>query len=193
VQEREGPKYKLRGHVKIETTEMMLEADEVDYNEDTGEAEARGNVKFQHFTGGEEIQADKVEYNLQEETGKYYNVKGSSPAKIEARPGVLTTSNPFSFQGEWAEKMKDRYILHDGFITNCKLPKPWWILRGPVFDMVPGDRAIARSSTFLLRRVPLFYTPFFYKSLAKMPRRSGLLTPNIGNSSRRGMMIGAGY
>ncbi|HUS05516.1 MAG TPA: LPS assembly protein LptD, partial [Bryobacteraceae bacterium] len=193
VQEREGPQYKLRGHVKLETTEMLLEADEIDYNEETGAAEARGNVKFQHFAGGEQIEAAKVEYNLQEETGKYFEIKGSSPAKIEARPGVLTTSNPFSFQGEWAERLKDRYVLHNGFITNCKLPKPWWILRGPVFDIVPGDRAIARSSTFVLRRVPLFYTPFFYKSLAKMPRRSGLLTPNIGNSSRRGKMIGVGY
>ena len=24
----------------------------------------------------------------------------------------------------------DRYTLYDGWITNCKLPKPWWRLRG---------------------------------------------------------------
>jgi LPS-assembly protein len=41
--------------------------------------------------------------------------------------------------------------------------------------------------------MPLFYTPFFYKSLAKIPRRSGFLTPNIGNSTTRGKMIGVGY
>jgi LPS-assembly protein len=44
-----------------------------------------------------------------------------------------------------------------------------------------------------VRGMPLFYTPYFYKSLAKVPRRSGFLTPNIGNSSSRGKMFGIGY
>ena len=177
----------------VETSEMIIKADEIDYDEKKGYAEARGNVKFDHFAGGEHIEADKVEYNLADETGKYYNVRGSSPAKIESRPGILTTSNPFSFQGEWAERLQDRYILHDGFVTNCKLPKPWWTLRGSAFDIIPGERAIARQSIFSIRRIPLFYTPMFYKSLQRAPRKSGFLTPNIGNSNRRGVMLGGGY
>ncbi len=192
-QETIGPLTRLRGRASVETTEMLLSADEIDYNRETHYAEARGNVKFDHFEGGEHIEADRVEYNLEDETGKYYNVHGSSPAKIEARPGVLTTNNPFSFEGKWAERFKDRYVLHEGMVTDCRLPKPWWILRAPTFDVIPGERAIARNSIFWLRHVPLFYTPYFYKSLEKMPRHSGFLTPNIGNSSRRGKMVGAGY
>ena len=185
--------YRLRGRAVIETTEMILRADEIDYDEKKHYAEARGNVKFDHFANGEHIEADKVEYDLENETGKYYNVRGSSPAKIESRPGILTTTNPFSFQGKWAERVKDRYILHDGFVTNCKLPKPWWKLSGSEFDILPGKRAIARRSVFSVRRMPLFYTPVFYKSLERAPRKSGFLTPNIGNSNRRGKMFGAGY
>ncbi|HYZ86272.1 MAG TPA: LPS assembly protein LptD [Bryobacteraceae bacterium] len=192
-QEREGPNYKLRGRVKLETAEMVLRADELDYNEETGDAEARGNVRFEHFVGGETIQAERVEYNVNSETGKYYDVRGSSPARLDARPGILTTTSPFSFQGKWAERIENRYILHDGFITNCRLPKPWWILKGPTFDIIPGDRVIARNSTFYVRKVPLFFTPVFYKSLQRMPRKSGFLTPSLGNSSRRGMMVGGGY
>ena len=78
-------------------------------------------------------------------------------------------------------------------VTNCKLPNPWWTLRGPKFDIIPDSRAIAYRSVFRLRRVPLFITPFFYKALGKEPRRSGFLTPNIGNSSTRGKMLGVGY
>ena len=33
----------------------------------------------------------------------------------------------------------------------------------------------------------------FYKSLERAPRKSGFLTPNIGNSNRRGIMLGGGY
>jgi len=58
---------------------------------------------------------------------------------------------------------------------------------------LPGDHAIARRSIFYLRSMPLFYTPAFYKSLKKEPRRSGFLIPNIGRSSLRGTMVGGGY
>ncbi len=193
TQEVEGTMRRLRGAAEIETTEIRLSADEIDYDEAKGYAEARGNVRFDNFEGGEHVEADRAEYNLRDETGRFFNVRGSSPASIEARPGVLTTTSPFSFQGRWAERLKDRYILHEGFITNCRLPKPWWLLRGSTFDVIPGDRAIARNSVFWLKRVPLFYTPMFYKSLERAPRKSGFLTPNFGNSSRRGTMLGAGY
>lgn len=172
---------------------MILRADEINYNEDTGDVEARGNIEFEHFAEGEKLQADHAEYNVDDETGKFYVVTGTSPAKIQARPGLLTTSNPFYFQGKWAERLKDHYILHEGFVTDCKVPKPWWTLKAPVFDVIPGDRAIARRAVFRLRHFPLFYTPYFYKSLKRNPRRSGLLTPNVGNSSLRGRWFGLGY
>ncbi|MDQ6662964.1 MAG: LPS assembly protein LptD [Acidobacteriota bacterium] len=189
----EGSKYYLRGAVELEFPEMILKADEMDYDEDTGYAEARGNVYFRHFQKNEQISCDRVEYNVREETGKFYNVRGHAKTRIDARPGVLSSNNPFYFEGKWAERLNDKYILHDGFITGCKLPRPWWTLHGPVFDIIPEDRALAYRAIFRLRKVPLFYTPFFYKSLKKLPRQSGFLTPNIGNSSVRGKMMGLGY
>ena len=64
------------------------------------------------------------------------------------------------------------YILHHGYITNCKMPAPWWRLRGPKFVIVPGEKALAYRSMFLLRGVPLFYTPYFYHSLEKSRARA---------------------
>jgi LPS-assembly protein len=193
TQEMAGSVRKLRGHVELESSEMLFRADELDYNEATGYVEARGNVYFHHFTRNEELWADKVEYHLDDETGNFYNVRGSGQPRIDARPGVLTSTNPFHFEGEWAERLSEKYILHNGWVTDCKIPNPWWKLSGPKFDIVPGERAIAYRSVFRVRRFPLFFTPVFYKSLEKVPRRSGFLTPNIGNSSRRGKMIGVGY
>jgi LPS-assembly protein len=192
-QMRDGPWYKLRKHASVLTPDFILKADEIDYNDDTGYAEARGNVSLDHFEGGEQLWADVAEYDFSTDTGKFYNVHGTTPLNLEARRGILTSTNPFYFEGDWAEKLKEKYILHDGFITNCKVPKPWWVLRGPKFDVIPNDRAIAYRTVFRLRGFPLFYAPVYYKSLERMPRRSGFLTPNIGNSSRRGKMVGAGY
>jgi LPS-assembly protein len=192
-QEMEGPVRKLRVSARLETTEMLLTADEIDYNEQTGDADARGNVTFENFDNGEKLSAVRMEYNLKEETGTFYEIKGSAPAKVDYRPGLLMTNNPFVFQGRWAQKVKNRYILYDGFVTNCKIPKPWWRLTGPRFDIIPGERALAYKSFFKVRRVPILYTPVFYKSLEEEPRRSGFLTPNAGRSTRLGWMYGLGY
>jgi LPS-assembly protein len=193
TEEVDGPLRKARGAVRLETSEMILFADEIDYNEQTHYAEARGNVHFKHFTRNEELWASKVEYDLDEEKGKFYDVVGTTVMRIETRPGVLSSTSPFHFEGKWAERTGARYILYDGMITNCKMPRPWWTLRGPKFDIIPDDRALAYKAIFRVRKMPLFYTPFFYKSLEKIPRRSGFLTPNIGNSGTRGKMFGIGY
>jgi LPS-assembly protein len=192
-QMKEGAWYRLRGSSQVQTTSFLLKADDIDYNEDTGEVEARGNVYLQHFEGGEQLWADRAEYNLNDEAGKFWNVRGEASLAVPQRPRLLTTTNPFYFQGKWAERVKEKYVLHDGFITDCKMPRPWWILRGPVFNIIPNDHAIGYRSIFLMRHVPLFYFPVIYKALNKEPRRSGFLTPNIGNSTQRGQMIGVGF
>ncbi len=193
VQDIVGHVYHLRGKALIETNTMRLEADEVDYNDETADAEARGHVVFENFARGEKMYCERAEYNTDEETGKFYTVSGSAPSRVEARPGLLTTSNPFYFEGKWAERLKDKYILHEGFLTDCIVPKPWWQLKAKTFDIIPGKRAITHGSWFYLRNLPLFYTPFFYKALEKQPRHSGILSPNIGNSSTRGLLFGFGY
>jgi len=193
TQETEGKVYKLHGKAEIEGATMVFRADEMEFNEDTGDLKAAGNVFYQNFTKNEKVWADHLDYNTEQETGKFYKVHGETSPRIDARPGILTTNNPFYFEGDWAERVEDKYILHDGFVTNCKVPSPWWTLRGPKFDIIPGERAIARNSIFRVRGVPLFYTPFFYKSLEKEPRKSGFLIPNLGNDSQRGIMLGLGY
>ena len=183
----------LRGHAELENAVMIFRADEIDYNNDTGDVQARGNVYFEQFERNEKIWADHLEYNTETETGKFYDVRGTTSPRIDTRPGMLTSTNPYYFQGEWVDRVQDKYILHNGFLTNCKMPNPWWRLKGPRFDVIPGESAKTYRSMFLLRKFPLFYTPFFYKSLEKLPRRSGFLMPNVGNSSLRGKMIGGGF
>lgn len=188
----EGHIYHMRGHAEMENISMLFRSDEIDYNEDTGDVQARGNVYFEQFERNEKIWCDHLEYNTKTEAGKFYDVRGTTSPRIDTRPGMLTSINPYYFQGKWAERVEGHYILYDGFLTNCRIPNPWWRLKGPRFNVVPQESARAYRSVFLLRKFPLFYTPFFYKSLERRPRRSGLLMPNIGHSSIRGFMVGGG-
>ena len=192
-EESDGPLRHLRGHVHLETIDKTLDADEADYDEDTGDAEVRGHVRYENFLDGTKIQCDHGEYNVNSETGVFFDITGTSQPKIVSRPGYLTTTNPFYFQGEWAEKQEDRYIIHKGFITDCKVPKPWWKLTAPKFDIIPGNRAIGYHAIFRIKQFPIFYAPAYRKSLEKLPRQSGFLTPNIGRSSLYGGMFGLSY
>ena len=61
-------------------------------------------------------------------------------------------------------------------------------------DDRPGQsRRRSGAGYCALRGVPILYLPYFKKSLERMPRKSGFLTPNIGNSSRFGRMLGQAY
>lgn len=193
TQEVVGTVRHLRGAVRIETSDMQLKADEVDYDADTGDAHARGHVHFEHFVRGEKLDCDSADYNVNLETGKFYDVSGSANTRVQARKGLLTTKNPFYFQGKWAERLNDHYILHDGFLTDCTLPRAWWRLKGPAFEVVPGEHATGHNAWFYFKGMPLIYLPYYYKSLEKRPRRSGIMNPNFGNSSTRGATLGLGY
>ncbi len=192
-QESEGPVKKGHGNVQLESKALLARADEMEYNEDTHEVVAVGNVYYHSFEKNEQIWCDRMEYNTEEQRGKFYNVRGESMPKTVVRRGILSGSSPFHFEGKWAERIGDKYLLYSGWITNCKMPGPWWKLRGPKFDIIPGERALAYKSTFLLRKMPLFYTPYFYHSLEKRPRHSGFLMPNLVSGSQRGPMVGLGY
>src|SRR6202522_3462912 len=200
IQETDGKVHHLHGGGVVENNAMLIKAEEIDYDEETGVLTARGNGYYHDFDHNEELWCDEVEYNTETEIGRFYgNVRGESMPKVVVRKGILTGNSPFHFEGEWAERLGDptydyKYILHDGWITNCKMPNPWWRMTGPKFDIIPYDRAIAYKSTFFLKKFPVMIFPMpFYHSLKKEERKSGFLFPNIVPKSQRGPMIGLGY
>lgn len=183
----------LHGAAQLETSEFSISADDIKFNSDTNWAHAQGHVHLEHFATGDKLNADHGDYNIKTQEGTFYGVNGTAPAKIITSPGELTTSNPFYFEAKWAQRIKDRYILHQGFLTDCKMPKPWWVFDSPIFDVIPQDRAIARRAIFRLHGIPIFYLPYYYRPLGKNPRTSGFLTPNIGHSSLYGFVFGEGF
>ena len=178
---------------EIEDGHLLFRAEHIEYDRNSGVVHASGNVFYHNFDRNLRIWCDHLEYDTEEKTGKFYDVTGEAHPQIVAKPGMLTTNNPFYFHGNWAERIGEKYVLHQGFITNCKMPKPWWRLRGKVFDITPGESAVTHGSTFILNRVPILYLPYFYHSLQSESRKSGFLMPMPGHSSRRGMEISAGY
>ncbi len=192
-QEADGAVRHLRGHVTIELYNSTIKADSIDYDEDTSLFTARGTVSYRNYDPNEIVYCDSLEYDSSLEKGTFHHVRGFLKTKIVARPGLLTSKEPFYFEGVSADKFEDRYVLHDGFITDCVIPRPWWTMHSKTIDIVPNDRAIAHRAVYKLRSLPAFYFPYFHKSLKKEPRKSGFLAPNFAHSNRRGFMFAAGY
>ena len=184
---------KLEGNAEVESSSILVRAQTIEYNDETHDVVARGNVYFHSFEKNEQLWCDHLEYNTETQTGKFWDVKGESQARTVVRKGILSGSSPYHWEGEWAERVGDRYFLYNGWVTNCKMPNPWWIMKGPKFEIVYHEYAKAYKSWFILRKFPLFYTPYFYHSLQKEPRHSGFLIPNVVPHSQRGFMLGVGY
>jgi len=185
----------LDGHVEAEDNKMLIRADHMEYNEATEVLIATGSVYFHGFEKNEQIWCDHLEYNRATERGAFFNVRGESAPRLVVRRGVLSGNSPYHFEGQWAERLGSKYILYNGWVTNCKIPehgRPWWIMKGPRFEIAPHESAKAYRSWFILRKVPLFYAPYFYHSLEKEPRRSGLLMAHIAPHTSRGVMVGLG-
>ena len=192
-QESDGKITHLRGHVVVQLFNATFKANDAEYDEETKIFKARGEVSYRNYNHDEVIYCDAAEYNTATSRGTFHHVRGYTKTKVVARPGILTTKEPFYFEGARAEKFEDRYVIYDGMITDCHVPNPWWTMNSKKLEMIPDDRVVVRKGVFRVRNVPLFYFPYFYKGLKKEPRKSGFTTPEAGHSSQFGYFVGAGY
>jgi LPS-assembly protein len=192
-QSKDGSIHKLEGDAQVESNAVLVKADYIEYNEETGDVVARGHVYYHSFLKNEQLWCDHLEYNNDDQRGKFWDVKGETVARTVVRKGILSGSSPYHWEGEWAERIDDKYYLYNGWVTNCKMPNPWWKMKGPKFVIEYEKSAKAYHSWFILRRMPIFYAPYFYHSLQKEPRHSGFLIPNFVPHSQRGVMVGLGY
>lgn len=192
-QSREGPLRRASGDVELTYGNIVLTANELRFDEGSGEIAATGNVHYRTLDGEQDLRADRLAYNLQSELGTFYEARGRASSASQGGPRLLSTDNPFQFEARIAHKAGEHYTIHDGRVTNCNPSSPWWTLRSSRADVTPGRSAVVRNGVLRLRGVPLLFVPYFRKSLKRMPRQSGFLTPTIGNSSRFGRILGQSY
>ena len=190
-QQKDGPVFKLRGQVEIHYRTFVLYADEITYNSATGDATLEGHVVLDGGPNDEHIQAGHGRYNIRTEVGRFYDVIGTTGLRLRGGHTLLTSSTPFAFTGKLVEKTgPDHYVVHDGTVTTCELPKPKWIFSARKVVVDVGGNAKIYHSTFRIKGVPIFYFPFATHPVEHLGRQSGFLIPNFGNSSRKGFIAG---
>ena len=193
-QEEQGGIYKLHGAVEIHYGTYILKSDEATYNSDTKEATASGHFSLDGGPNDDHIRASHGTYNLETETGKFYDVMATTGIQFRANRVILTSTAPFLFTGKVVDKVSpEHYMVYDGTITTCEMPHPKWLFDARKIVVDVGGNAKIYRSTFLLHGLPVLYFPYATHPVDKQARESGFLIPSIARSSTKGNVIGDAY
>ena len=172
-----GSIHRLRGNpAEIRNSVMLFRADYIEYDEETGDIKANGNVYFKHFEKNEQIWASRLEYNTEDEKGKFYDVRGETMPRSSCAAACCPATVRSTSKGEWAERIGGKYILYNGWVTNCKLPNPWWRMKGRASKSCPANRPFRTERVPFAQNAALLYA-FFLPFARKKPSQERLPGP----------------
>ncbi|HEY4941167.1 MAG TPA: LPS assembly protein LptD [Rhizomicrobium sp.] len=192
--------------------DVLLQADEMDYDVDAKIVTARGHVEID--SDGRTLLADTVTYDQQHDTMvasghvSLTDEKGNvafaehvtltdkmrdgalkSFAALIGKNGRLVAASATRSQGRFIEAF-------DGAYTPCKICNkpgqrtPVWRVRADhvLYDQV-RHRIIFHDATLEFFDVPLLYTPYLSEPDPSVRYASGVLTPDLGNSTSIGYFL----
>ena len=164
-------------------------ADCIDYEPDTHQIVARGNVVFTNPEG--RIAAETIEFNTQTGLGTFHEANGLMSLGPKADKKQFGNQDPdVYFWGKTIQKLGPRkYHITEGGFTTCVQPTPRWDLRTGNVTLNLNDYAFARNTVLQVKGVPIFYFPFVYYPIQDSDRATGFLLPTYGTSTLRGQAI----
>jgi LPS-assembly protein len=177
----------VRVMAEVDYEGRSVQADHIDYDQDSGEVVLTGNVLVTGDKNDERMKASHATMNVKTGTGKFYDVTGSVGLKSVAKPGATTgvqprvyeNGNPFLFTGKLVVKTgPEEYEIYEGTLTSCLLPRPDWMLYSAKFS-VDREKARAKGSVFHLMNVPLLWLPYVTHPVDSNARQSGFLIPTL--------------
>jgi LPS-assembly protein len=191
-QKRQGNLTIADGAVDIRYGSQRLQADHVEYNEETNEAIAHGHVIFDYEN--QHLEADDAHYNVSTGRGTFLNVRGTVKIERRANPAVLITNNPLYFEARNVEKFNnDLFFMTNAWITVCDPEHPKWQFYAP-HAHVRVDKTMALvNANFRLFKVPLIWLPYATAPAGPKVRESGFLIPIVGNSTSKGFVFGDAF
>ena len=192
TQSRKGDVTTAEGDVDIHYADTRLRADHVEYNSRTYEATATGHVQLEY--GNEHLEADEAHYNVSTGHGLFHNVRGNIKIERRPNPALLISDNPLYFEARDVERFPgDVYLIHSAWITICDPEHPKWQFYAPNARLRLDKTVALINANFRLFRVPLIWLPYATAPAGHKVRASGVLIPDIGESSRKGFILGDAF
>ena len=191
-QRKEGDIYYADGNVDIQFKNYRLRADHVQYNTTTYNVMAQGHVLFDVDT--QHLTADTAEFNVQTGEGTFEHVHGSVTMEHQPNPNILVSPNPLTFEAQQVHRIDSRtYSMERVWLTICEPEKPSWKFSASEATLHVDQTAAMVNANFQLFRIPLFYFPYASYPAGRHLRKSGLLIPELADTSVKGFVFGDGY
>lgn len=177
------------GNVEVRVEGRVLRADKLTWNREKQTMHASGRVQLSDSTSGSTQFADNIEVDEDFVSGfaTRYAVRfadGSSAVAASAQRS-----------GDGA-----RHSLEQMVYTGCQVCKdenggtPTWSLRARRAEQNAETKMITYEDVVLeVRGVPVLYVPWFAHPDPSTERRSGLLAPKVGSTSRIGVFYQQPY
>lgn len=177
--DKESGQYRASGNVQLTQGELEVRSRLLWWNQLSGEIVAEGDVQL--ASPDERMSGSKVKYNLQQGTGR-----------VEDGLLFLREQNLHVRGKEIERRGEFEYRIVDGTFTTCDGDVPSWKFGAEQVDVTLEGYAKAKNAVFYLKDIPSFYVPYIVYPV-KTERESGLLTPRVGYSQKRGFQYNGAY
>jgi len=171
----------LRGNVRGAHNNRFVAADEVSYDYNTSDLEAKGNIFL--TDPWVRLIADEALMNLESDQANLSNIHYRFTGKLNARGSAD--------QAELVDPTLTRY--RNIVYSTCRPRQRAWFLDAAELEL---DQAkgwgVARHAKLRVRGLPIFYSPYLSFPIDNR-RKSGFLVPTFGNSKHNGLNITVPY
>src|SRR5690606_27801346 len=167
-----GENVAYSGNVTLRRGDQCLGADNLEYRSGDSTHVATGRVRYQD--AGMRLVAERLEGDQEADTHRVDNV------------AYQLTERRGNGGAERIEMKGSQGSLYGSTYSTCPPSRRWWELRAERIDIDNDEgQGIARSATLRVGKVPVLYMPILAFPTDNR-RKTGLLYPAIGYSSRNG-------
>ena len=165
--------YIARKGVTISRGNKKVSADFIRFDRINMRAFAEGNVVMS--TGSDTLTGKRIEIDLKDETGVVY--QGS----------IFFRQSHFYIKGGEIRKVGENdYLARKASLTSCDGDSPDWKITAQKLDITVEGYGTLTHGALWVKDIPVFYVPWLIFPV-KQKRQSGLLSPEFGNSDRKGL------
>lgn len=168
------------GDVVLISSEHKIHADDLSYSRKTGEITTQGELQIR--TKQLRLQGERAQYNMDTQQGRLYDVEYRIPSQHARGHADVAEING-------RESGRYENITY----STCPVGNDDFILSAKSLTVdLENDRATFEGAKLGFLGVPVFYVPKMSVSLND-DRKSGLLIPTLGYSSKNGLDLALPY
>ena len=170
----------LKGSAQVRRIDVVIKGDSIDYHKDTGDLYVKGSARM--MRDGTLVTGLNAHFNID-------TYKGDID-----QPNFWLGANAGYVQAEHADIFsRSQMRLKQVTYTGCPCPKRSWYIKAGKLDLdFDENEGVAENGVLYFKGVPILASPYLTFPIKK-ERKSGLLMPTYGTTTRSGLDLSVPY